>query len=218
MKLRVTTNGLTALTLTDLLVVVLILFVLLVVAVSFLPEPRLKKKTARVQCINNLKQVGLAYRIWAGDNNDKFPMEVSITNGGAAEEAAQSCWINYLVMANELSTPKILVCPADEDHFPATNFSTGISRKNISYFVGLDATTIFPAAILSGDDNLTINANPAGSGVLWLEGRSSICWSTNRHRVGNIGFADGSVEMPHSLSLSNYLSKTGLATNRLAIP
>jgi len=37
---------------------------------------------AHSYCINNLKQLGLAYRIWEGDNRDKNPMELSVTNGG----------------------------------------------------------------------------------------------------------------------------------------
>jgi len=51
-------------------------------------------RAERIQCVNNLKQVGLAFRIWAGDHRDKFPTSL-------------------VVMSNELSTPKILVCPSD---------------------------------------------------------------------------------------------------------
>ena len=36
-----------------------------------------KRKAQRINCVNNLKQVGLAFRIWEGDNNDKYPMAVS---------------------------------------------------------------------------------------------------------------------------------------------
>src|ERR1041385_764656 len=40
---------------------------------------------AKINCTNNLKQIGLAMRTWALDNNDKNPMQVSVTNGGAME-------------------------------------------------------------------------------------------------------------------------------------
>jgi len=53
-----------------------------------------KARAERIQCVNNMKQVGLAFRIWAGDHRDKFPTSL-------------------VVMSNELSTPKILVCPSD---------------------------------------------------------------------------------------------------------
>ena len=35
-----------------------------------------KKKAQKISCTNNLKQVGLATRIWGGDNGDKYAMAV----------------------------------------------------------------------------------------------------------------------------------------------
>ena len=37
---------------------------------------RAKKKAQRINCVNNLKQVGLAFRLWGGDNDDKYPPRV----------------------------------------------------------------------------------------------------------------------------------------------
>src|SRR5579859_1869853 len=60
------------------------------------------RKSARLGCVNNLKQVGLAYRIWEGDNNDIFPMGISITNGGSMEMVATgNVAQTFLVMSNE---------------------------------------------------------------------------------------------------------------------
>ena len=53
-----------------------------------------KQRAERIQCVNNLKQVGLAMRVWAGDNGEKYPTSL-------------------VVMSNELSTVKILICPSD---------------------------------------------------------------------------------------------------------
>jgi hypothetical protein len=39
-------------------------------------------------CVNNLEEISLGYCIWAGDNNGKYPMEESVTNGGTMEFAA----------------------------------------------------------------------------------------------------------------------------------
>jgi hypothetical protein len=47
--------------------------VLLVVLAAIFLLPMLaaaKKKSSRISCVNNLKQIGLAYRIWEGDNGE----------------------------------------------------------------------------------------------------------------------------------------------------
>ena len=121
MKPRVSNHKTAALTLVEVLVVIAMLVVL---AAMLLPAQSHPRKAMQIQCVNNLKQIGLAYRIWAGDQTAKFPMEVSVTNGGTMGLAdGQNAWINYFVMSNELSTPKILHCPADANSFAATNFS-----------------------------------------------------------------------------------------------
>jgi hypothetical protein len=61
-----------------------------------------KERALSIACVNNLKQFGLAVRVWALDNNDSNPP-------------------NVLSMSNELSTPKILVCPADTNRQVATD-------------------------------------------------------------------------------------------------
>jgi hypothetical protein len=53
-----------------------------------------KGKAQSIRCVNNLKQMGLAARIYATDHNDTFPS-------------------NFLAMKDELDTPKILICPSD---------------------------------------------------------------------------------------------------------
>ena len=49
-----------------------------------------KAKAERIQCVNNLKQLGLAVRIWSGDNNDTCPPDlISMTNElGVVEDPA----------------------------------------------------------------------------------------------------------------------------------
>jgi prepilin-type N-terminal cleavage/methylation domain-containing protein len=233
MKPRFSNQRNHALTLVEVLVVIVVLAIL---AAVLLPKFGSHGEPAqRLPCVNNLKEIGLSYRIWAGDNNDKFPMQVSITNGGAMELIATGNVIScFQAISNELSTPKILICPEDSTKRTwATNFTTDFNNHKISYFVGVDATNeTNPQMFLSGDDNLAIDAIPVKSGLLELSTNSSVTWNYPRHTsykshfwtlanyksVGYIGFADGSVEEATSDELENFLHQTGLATNRLAIP
>jgi prepilin-type processing-associated H-X9-DG protein len=206
-------------TLTEVLVVIVVLAVLTLVFFPW-PEPRARKKAARIVCVNNLKQIGLAYKLWPSGQSDKYPMQISVTNGGAKELVASgNVAANFLVMSNELSTPKILVCPADNSRVAATNFSTDFNNGKISYFTGLDAAEEYPQRFLSGDDNFAIGGIPVKSGLLALLTNAPITWIAARHtNQGNIGLADGSVWQTDDKQLVQKLIETGLATNRLAIP
>ena len=88
------------------------------------------EKALSIQCINNLKQIGLAARIYANDNGDVFPP-------------------NFLVMSNELSTPKILVCPADKGRKVASSWQE-LSPANYTYeFLNPNGSETNPLVLLS---------------------------------------------------------------------
>jgi competence protein ComGC len=226
MKLRFSHQRNQALTRTEAIVVIAtlaVLFVLLLPALVTIGH----NGRQRINCISNLKQIGIAYRLWEGDNNGKYPMAVSVTNGGAMELLATgnvaAC---FQVMSNELSTPKILLCPEDTHRTYATSFSTGFSSANISYFVNPDAVETYPQMILDGDDNLLVDGKRVQSGILNLWTNSSIAWTKDRHHgVGNIGMADGSAMQVTSEGFQranrealNSALTPGSATNRLLIP
>ena len=46
-----------------------------------------KQKAQRISCVNNLKQIGIATRIYATDNQDRYPWQVPQSEGGTAEIA-----------------------------------------------------------------------------------------------------------------------------------
>jgi type II secretory pathway pseudopilin PulG len=207
-----------AMTLTEVFVVVVVLAVLAVVFLPALLPP--KRISSHISCVTNLKQIGLAFEMWAGDHNDKYPMEISVANGGTMELAATGDVIaTFQIMSNELSTPKILFCPADTIHTITNVFGVNFTAKNISYFVGLDADTNRSKVFFSGDDNFAVGGIPVKSGLLKLPTNAPVTWTAARHKfTGFIVLADGSARHTDDKLLVQELIETGLATNRLAIP
>jgi hypothetical protein len=205
-----------ALTLMEVAVTVVVITLLAVVLLPALN--RAKVRAQRISCVSNLKQFGLAFRIWSGDNTNLYPMSLSTNFGGTKEYLITGeTFRHFQVMSNELSTPVILVCPSDRRQ-PAKDFAFGFGNVNLSYFVGVDATESNPQTLLSGDYNIT-GGTKLPSGLLELTTHQPGEWSSGLHYlVGNIALADGSVQQVSTAGLQQALQNTGLATNRLAMP
>lgn len=223
MKLRSQKQRSQALTRID--VVVIIFVVLIILAVVLLPVlAAANRRSSRIGCIGNLGRINIPFRVWEDDHNNQYPMSISITNKGAMELAATGNVAGcFQVMSNELSTPKILICPQDTIHTIATNFQNDFNNSHISYFINPDASEGYPQEIMLGDANLAINGIPVKSGLVAFPSGASVSFTAARHiHVGNIGYADGSVAEVSSTGLQQALdlstNGTPVTTNRLAIP
>ncbi|MCL4787763.1 MAG: prepilin-type N-terminal cleavage/methylation domain-containing protein [Verrucomicrobia bacterium] len=169
---RFRSHRLAAFTLIELLVVIAIIAILASMLLPALSSAR--RQALVISCVNNLRQTSLAFHIWALDNNDRLPMQVPQADGGALPPTGRLTGADtfrvFQVMSNELQTPKILVCPADERR-AATNFisagpTADFGNTNLSYFAGGAAGSTGPGSpasptpnsdprsLLSGDRNI----------------------------------------------------------------
>jgi prepilin-type processing-associated H-X9-DG protein len=206
-----------AFTLVALLVIIAVLAILAALLLPALAGAH--DRARRINCVNNLKQSGIAFRIWAGDNNDLYPMAVSTNKGGTMEfDTGAGTFRHFQVMSNELNTPKILICPADT-RVAAADFAS-LENQNVSYFVGLEANDIYPQRLLDGDRNITGESDPE-NGILKLVPGQPVSWTQAIHvNKGNVGLADGSVQQFSNDGLREALQNSGDPTNtwRISLP
>jgi hypothetical protein len=84
----------------------------------------------RLTCMNNLKQLGLAARIYATDHNGAFPREAGL-------------------LSNEIHVTKVLVCPSDTSHEPAASWDEFRAPLHMTYeYAGALAWVDQPQAVL----------------------------------------------------------------------
>ncbi len=190
-----------AFTLIELLVVIAVIAIL---AGLLLPTlGRAKIQAQRTACSSNLKQIGAGMRLWADDNDSKFPWKVEQSEGGGKPNGTDNAKANrqFSIASKELVSTKILLCPSDVRKDPATDFAT-LALINISYCLGVEADEKRPGNILAMDRNLTgwdftalsdnINCfvlSSPSSGAGTAKFRRGLCHGVN---VGMVVLSDGS--------------------------
>jgi prepilin-type N-terminal cleavage/methylation domain-containing protein/prepilin-type processing-associated H-X9-DG protein len=180
-----------AFTLLEMLMVITIIGIL---AARLLPAlARAKPKAQRVQCLNNLKQTGIAFHLFANDHQHLFPMQVSVRDGGSMEWVPGGNAFRHLAaVSNDVSVPRIFVCPSDPAKVAAPDWGT-FKNTNLSYFVGVDAKPNYPNSLLAGDRNISQDSI-VRSNILQTNFSATVGWTTNIHNDrGNILFSGGHV-------------------------
>ena len=191
----------------------LVLFALVLPA---LLQPKVRR-CCRISCSSNLKQIGLAFRMFANDHGERFPMQVSVVEDGTKGIPLKDLAVaTFASISNELNNPKPLACPHDSERERTVDF-TKLAVTNISYFVGLDASE-YPFSILAGDRNVSVSGRLT-SGLVEITNPVSAAWGPRMHvNQGNVALADGSAHGLDNWLLRNILTNTCLATNRFLIP
>lgn len=210
-------NSTRAMTLTELVCVVAIIVIL--VAMILPTGHGDRRHYMRIKCINNLKNVGLAYRIFATDHNELFPFQLSTKDEGSLE-LRHDVYAQFRTLSNELSTPKILLCPRLHPATETTNWFS-LDASNVGYYVGLTASQTNTNSILSGDTGFTVNGAKAMAGINQIRASEVLTYPKKLHGdsdLANLVHADGSVLPFRDRDWPRLLRTTGSPTNEFVMP
>jgi len=177
-------NSERGLTLIDVVVVIAVLALLIMGGIlPLMGSNRGKQRAQRINCVNNLRQIGPALKLWASFHDDKYMMDVSVTNGGTMELLPNGlAYMQFRVISNELFGPKILHCPADYNRALARSFQGGdFGNTNLSYFLNIDMIVANTYPFFVGDRNLSLSNAPVKPGLVSISVNSPLGWATEMH-------------------------------------
>ncbi len=172
--------------------------------------PALAKAQSTAQpanCANNLKRIGIAFRLFATDHGGRFPTSVTTNAGGVSDwlgtspnMLAVNTFRVFVALSNELATPKMVKCPSDSSRIAPSNFVDivnladflrGAKNGAVSYFVNPDADETRPLVILAGDRNITnTTLNPGvGGGTAYNKQSPGLRWNLMETTMKTTGWS-----------------------------
>ena len=217
MKINCSPDARGGMTLVEVMVLIAVLFIL---AALVLPMRSTRVPSLRINCMSNQKQIGIGFLMYTEDNHGKFPMGISVSNGGTMEYLDRNqTFPHYQKLSANSELIRSLVCPADKNRQAATNFQS-LTDANISYFLNANVSTNNPAdSILSGDRHLQVSGQPVNHGTLIISSNSNVEWTAELHDGnGLLGFADGRAQFSRSGTLSSLIRAQNPANQRFSVP
>jgi prepilin-type N-terminal cleavage/methylation domain-containing protein/prepilin-type processing-associated H-X9-DG protein len=219
MTLQIKVSHRRAFSLIELLLTIAIILILVALLLPALQNAQAKAR--RAQCTGNLKQIGVAFHVWAHDHNDKFPMEVPASERGTLEFAQPGVSIvafrHFQALSNELVETRLLVCPADRSRVAAHSFDD-LQNNNLSYFVNTRATFGKSDSVLAGDRNIRTSGHMEFT-YLQFGPEDAVEWSSALHGSrGNVLFGDAHVDLVLTRNATNQLAIGGPVVAALPEP